>query len=413
MTDTLLNAPETSAFVLQNLLYSRTDKRGVIRSANAAFREVSGYEWEELFGAPHKLVRNPGMPRGAFHLMWSSIEAGNPIGMYVVNRTKQNLAYTLFAVAMPVDDEYVSVRVKPTSARADKVKAIYDKLRAREVAENLEPEVSQEILVSEIKAMGYTDYDAFMSDSLEEEIGARCETLGFPASRELTALSAIGAAVEKVANEALQLEELLRNTDQIPYNMRLQASRLEGRDGPISVISANHQAMTDTFNASLKSFLAATQKGAAPVRNAKFLTGTSGLLHEVAGQIGSDTETQAEHKAADLDAVARLRAHYGARTGDAVLEGARQAEYFDRVCKEMRRMVFGLEMTRTMCNIERSKSSGDTEALDGIVARLQSAEKQLTKMMSEVEGAVYYIKNHAEGLLNDQRKSIVGAVAAE
>ncbi|MEL7127353.1 MAG: hypothetical protein AAGK30_14030, partial [Pseudomonadota bacterium] len=102
---------------------------------------------------------------------------------------------------------------------------------------------------------------------------------------------------------------------------------------------------------------------------------------------------------------------YDAKTTQAVKSVAQRAEYFERVSKDMRRMVFGLEMTRTMCNIERSKSSSDTDALDGVVERLQHAEAQLSDLMADVEGAVRDIMHRANGLLRGRRDAAKLGVA--
>ena len=48
------------------LIVSRTDLQGLITHANDAFVEMSGYEREELIGAPHHILRHPDMPRLAF-----------------------------------------------------------------------------------------------------------------------------------------------------------------------------------------------------------------------------------------------------------------------------------------------------------------------------------------------------------
>ena len=59
------------------MFYSRTDERGVIIEGNSVFRRISGYMWEELKGAPHKVVRHPDMPKGVFQLYWDKLKAGD------------------------------------------------------------------------------------------------------------------------------------------------------------------------------------------------------------------------------------------------------------------------------------------------------------------------------------------------
>ncbi len=75
-------------FELKDLFFSRTDERGVIIHGNGVFRKISGYMWEELKGAPHKLVRHPDMPKGVFQLYWDKLKAGDYVAAYVKNKSK-------------------------------------------------------------------------------------------------------------------------------------------------------------------------------------------------------------------------------------------------------------------------------------------------------------------------------------
>lgn len=411
MKQTLTTAKETDLFRQEDLFFSRTDARGVILSANTTFQRIAGFGWDELIGAPHKLVRHPGMPRAVFHLMWQTIQAGDPLGAYVTNRTKDGEAYTVFAVAMPFEGGYISVRLKPMSPAVSEMKRLYDQVAQREADQALSPEESASALLGDIRAQGYDDYAAFMAHALERELNTRNEALGRLKLREVAALSCIELAVDTIAKEGQGLRQLLQSSGQIPYNMRLQATRLEGRDGPIGVISANHQLMSESFAQSLQDFLAAASAGAAPVRHAKFLTATSHLIDEVANQLQTESGMCEEMRDTDLQSLRRLSAYYTEKTTEAVKEVAKRARYFDRVCKDMRRMVFGLEMTRTMCKIERSKTTGDTEGLDEIVSRIQTAEDQLSEMMAHVEGAVRDIIDSADTLLRHAAPGV--SIAAE
>ncbi len=408
MPTTLINAPEIDTLNASDVLFSRTDDRGVIVSANDVFKRISGFEWAELIGAPHKIVRHPNMPRAVFQLIWDTIQSGNPVGAYVTNRTKTEGSYTLFAVIMPFENGFVSVRLMPTSPQVNDIKKAYDRIREREVSENLNPKESVAALEHEICALGFVDYAAFMADALERETLAHGQILKRPRLRRLEALSNIQSAVETIEAEGKKIETLIRATNQIPYNMRLQAMRLEGRDGPIGVISANHQTMSDNFATSLRDFVKAATTGVAPVRDAKFLTATTSLIAEAADSLRHDTGMRSEKKATDLLSLSRLADYYMDKSLLAVKDVSNRAAYFDRVCKDMRRMVFGLEMTRTMCKIERSKTTGDTEGLDEIIDRLHNVERQLSEMMARIENAVRGITDSVEGLQSAEKLPSVG-----
>jgi PAS domain S-box-containing protein len=108
-------------FQISEAFYSRTDKRGVIQSGNDVFQRVAGYEWDDLIGAPHKLIRHPDMPKGVFQLMWDRIKEGKPTGAYVKNRRICGRFYWVFALIAPTEDGYISTRIKPTSPLRGKV----------------------------------------------------------------------------------------------------------------------------------------------------------------------------------------------------------------------------------------------------------------------------------------------------
>jgi len=70
---------------VDQLFFSTTDARGVIRHSNNVFIELSRYRRDELSGAPHNIIRHPEMPGGAFKAMWDTLKAGSPFAAYVRN----------------------------------------------------------------------------------------------------------------------------------------------------------------------------------------------------------------------------------------------------------------------------------------------------------------------------------------
>ena len=123
---------EDQPFDLKELFYSRTDKRGVILAGNSVFQKISGFEWPELIGSPHKIVRNFDTPRSVFRIMWDRMKRDEPVVAYVRNKTKDGRGYWVIATIMPLEDGYISVRLKPTSDFFEKIKPIYAELSKAE-----------------------------------------------------------------------------------------------------------------------------------------------------------------------------------------------------------------------------------------------------------------------------------------
>lgn len=116
-------------------IYSRTDLRGLIVEANAAFARISNYRVEEMLGKPHNLVRHPDMPKEAFADMWKSLKAGRPWRGLVKNRRSDGGYYWVLATASPVRENgrvvgYQSLRSRPTREQIAATADAYRRIRA-------------------------------------------------------------------------------------------------------------------------------------------------------------------------------------------------------------------------------------------------------------------------------------------
>lgn len=170
-------APAASERIIRTdeLFFSTTDRRGVIRSGNSVFVRVSGFSADELIGSPHNLVRHPGMPAGVFRLMWERLLAGRPAGVYVRNRTKDGGFYWVFATVTPYADGFLSVRMAPRAALFEQVKGMYEEVADAEVGENRREaaRAGQEQFELLLEKLGFGSHDAFLTEALTAEIAAR------------------------------------------------------------------------------------------------------------------------------------------------------------------------------------------------------------------------------------------------
>lgn len=115
-------------------LISKTDLKGIIVYANAAFVEISGYTREELIGKPHNLVRHPDMPQEAFQDLWDTLNGGKPWLGLVKNRRKDGAFYWVLANVMPIYEHgkvtgYASVRLKPSAEQIAAAQEFYDDIK--------------------------------------------------------------------------------------------------------------------------------------------------------------------------------------------------------------------------------------------------------------------------------------------
>ncbi|MCA9595955.1 MAG: PAS domain-containing protein [Myxococcales bacterium] len=117
-----------------DIIVSKTDTNGRITYANRTFLDIAGYYEREVLGAAHSIIRHRDMPRTVFHLLWETIASGREIFAYVVNRTKDDAFYWVFAHVTPTFDAngrisgYHSNRRVPNRESVDRIRPIYAKL---------------------------------------------------------------------------------------------------------------------------------------------------------------------------------------------------------------------------------------------------------------------------------------------
>lgn len=116
-------------------IVSATDARGVIKTVNQDFLDISGYGESELIGQAHNIIRHPDMPQAAFELMWKHLKDGNHWVGIVKNRCKNGDHYWVNAHVTPIYEHgkicgYESVRVKPSASQVARAESVYARLNA-------------------------------------------------------------------------------------------------------------------------------------------------------------------------------------------------------------------------------------------------------------------------------------------
>lgn len=171
----------TLAVGVDELFFSTTDRRGVIRSANSVFVRLSQYPRDEIVGAPHNLVRHPDMPAGVFRIMWDRLRAGLPMAAYVLNRSRSGETYAVFSTIVPISDGFLSVRAAPCADdlwRA--VTTLYDEVRELETNaiagganRATAAEAGARALGSGLASIGFPTFDSFVRYVVPAEAAAR------------------------------------------------------------------------------------------------------------------------------------------------------------------------------------------------------------------------------------------------
>ncbi len=89
----------------ENVIFSKTDLKGIITYVSKAFCEISGYKKEELIGQSHNIVRHPDMQKEAFKEMWETIKTGEKWQGEIKNLKKDGSYYWVDAKVEPIYEE--------------------------------------------------------------------------------------------------------------------------------------------------------------------------------------------------------------------------------------------------------------------------------------------------------------------
>ncbi len=388
-------------FELSVLFFSRTDTRGVIQFGNDTFCRVSGYACADLEGKPHKIVRHPDTPRAIFRLLWQNLESGRAMGAYVRNRTRDGRYYWVFAVASPLEDGYVSVRLKPTSTQSPQIMALYDQL-AREEREGLSIEDSLAKLLASLKDMGFPSYEIFAAISLMTEMRERTTRLNRTQDPALARFAAMSQAILQMEKETGEMLRAFRTIRSVPMNMRIAASRLENAGGPISAISVNYGAMLDEMTNWVVEFTGGGDSPFNRIRDALlkglFLSHVAALQSEMRLSFGKYRGTADIRSEQDL--LAQQAAKYKELAQDHLLRIERETGSLTRSVQDMKRYVTGLSSTRMMCKIESATLVGHGDALSGIVDQLDQCQAAIEARLAKMSELNNLIQTSTGALLS-------------
>jgi aerotaxis receptor len=329
------------------------------------------------------------MPRGVFWLMWETMKAGKPVGAYVKNLARDGLHYWVFATVSPVADGYLSVRLKPTCGILKMVETEYAALRQRELDEKLEPADSAALFLARLRELGYPDYETFMATALLSEMSAKEIDKG-SRNRPIALKPLLGAlsAILALKQEASALHKMFSDMTCTLVNMRLIASRIEGANGPISLMAQNYATVLSEARDWLHRF-AFEQKGdiariSGAIREGAFDYGAATLQRQMIGQFlheglppeSGDKATETAHLEGEVARMMSVAA-------DSLAMIVSSGRSLERAIQEVRRSCAGLNSTRMMCRAEAARL-GNTGTFATIIDTLDESQNRIEDRADKV-----------------------------
>jgi len=371
------------------VLFSRTDKRGVIKAGNDVFERISGYPLEKLIGAPHKIIRHPEMPKAVFHMMWDTIKADRPFAGYVKNLDADGAHYWVLALATPVNDGYLSVRFKPGTEFFAKTKTLYDDIRDKERDEGLDPADSADLLVENLETQGFANYTAFAAQAAAAEIIARDKILGLPEDKQLSDMGLALEHIKNIATACQNLSDESRNVEALPMNLQVRSKRLGASAGPIGVIASDCSDRIKELRGQMIAFGEACEQTTAQACNFILLLCVARIQREIAEKMASQSAENGS--SVDTAEVERLRhqSSYYAKATLPETEDMRtmksQVERFIPAIRTLEKTIVGLNVNRIMCGIESVILGEHAGAITDIVNDLDQFQNRVPSYCRDIE----------------------------
>ena len=398
MLDQAVTRDEASEFGIEEMLFSRTDERGVIRAGNEVFFRVSKYPVDELIDAPHKKVRHPDMPKAVFWLMWNMLGRGKPIGAYVKNRASDGSFYWVFAMVAPRPGGFLSIRIKPSSDRLEMIEEMYGRLRSQELTEDLSAEDSAKRMLAELEEQGWSSYSAFMTQALVDETKARSEAMGGQSDRQSQDI----AEVQSDAFKSLEIAQSILNSFAtiagFPVNMHIQASKLKSSGKIFGTIADNYERLSRRIEECMRSFIEARRTTSETVDDglfqlmlAKYAMEMESSFEREAHQnsfYANDLEDTPQGSGLDHASEAQMLTEQRVQNLSDAAAGLTQisSEYkkFSRLINDMLGILSGLSVTQFVGLVETARLNSSGQTLNAMLQDVTNVQNEATENLKQL-----------------------------
>ncbi len=372
-------------FALEELFFSRTDGSGIIKAANSVFRHISGYTGDELFNKPHKIIRHPDMPRAVFYLLWDFLKRGKPIGAYVKNRAKDGRYYWVFAIATPLDDGYLSVRLKPSSPIFAVIRDAYKAHLAFETENAVSPKESADHLLATLGSLGFGSYEEFMSVALRTEIASRSAALGRKIDTAIDRFEELSEMAKTVIAETKRIHALYDENQYVPLNLQIQSCQL-GEDGKtIGVISTNYGTLSVEMRAEIDKFAEAAHGVFNTIYESQFLLCSARVQNEVAEFFNSQEPEDTPERDKEAERLQRQHHEYEEKARLSLDRIVRNIDEFRDTCRKMKMCAASLEVIRVMGMVDAARLSTSRAALNELIEDLKLFQSSVAGNLNEIE----------------------------
>ncbi len=391
-------------FDFHEMFFSRTDFKGKVISGNKVFQRVSGYNWSEMRNRAHNIIRHPDMPKGVFYLFWSFLEEKKPIGAYVKNKAKDGKHYWVFAVAVPLDDGYLSVRIKPSSSMFQIIEAAYGELKRKELSEKLSPEQSRNALLEQINTLGYKSYEKLMTDCFLLELESRQKKLG---SNSLGVVSLLKQASDLgtiLGNELNRVFQSHEESKFLPLNLEINSAHLSKEGAALAVVAASYQKLSQEVQNEIQRFRDSAEHVISRLQENQFLMSAKCLMTEIVSFFRSEPGNEEIDISDETRRLLEQSEKYQNQSKISVIEVLQSLKTFKSVCESVRSSVTGLEIMRLTGKIEAARLGSVSESFNVIIGHLKQFQGVLLSVLDKIEESRYNLEDCSTKILEESQK---------
>ncbi len=324
------------------------------------------------------------MPDSVYSRMEGRLNTSAGSAGYYLCRTKTGEVFWIAVSIYKTTGGRVICHMPVTSPLLKKFGAFYAHLKQAEVDDIDEHESVQRLLTLMLNE-GVADYRSLATTIMIDEIGKRDAGHNRPQYKDLRALQSVLAAMRSIDDCGKQIDAMSDKSRLIPYQLKLQAARLEGGRGPLSVVADNHQELTDKLLSITRALQRASATELDAVIDAIAYVAQSNHAAELldTGTLSTCGTAQAETLARDAlsEVIEDCRCEMVVLLGD--INTA--IETLIAICRRMRRAVSAIEMTSMMCKVERARLTRDADGLKGIEEQLHQVQTNLADCMAHID----------------------------
>ncbi len=360
------------------------DTDGRLQSVNYPLPGGADQALPALIREAYGVLSHPDMPDGVYERMEDRLAVNAGSAGYYLCQTPSGAAFWIAVSFYRTKNGRVVCHFPVTSDKLDLFASFFAHLK-REEQEGTDPETSARQLVSLMLSEGVTDYRTLATSIMIEEIGKRDGGRNRMQYRDLSVLGVMLKTLQSIDGCGKKIDAMSERSKLIPYQLKLQAARLEGGRGPFSVIAENHQLLTDSLLQVTADLQAGSSTEINAVTDAIAYVAQSFHAAELLERPFNIAEEDSYDRAFVVDELRAVMDDCNVQVRTVLSDIDRSVFALDGICRRMRRALSGMEMTRMMCKIERANLTRRTEGLEDVESQLQHVESSLSGWMRTID----------------------------